>query len=238
MSDGELWTRRDAYARDGAWAPPYVADELRDAHLAEGAYRADAVRAWYRADAAASRAERAQARQEAEEYRALAQEVGAYREALAEVAEARRRWHAATELDRRRAVAADAELRRRQPDAELPPLHPDEGPSRPELDAESAAQAEAGSGNQAEADSGRGSGEPGLNRRDVRAALVAARWAERILAERGQQAELESEDVTRRQEAEALREAEARRSAVRREPAPSRRMVSVEREAPELEAGL
>ena len=34
-TDGELWARRAAYARETAWAPPYVADELRDAHLAE-----------------------------------------------------------------------------------------------------------------------------------------------------------------------------------------------------------
>ena len=118
MSDGELWARRDAYARETAWAPPYVADELRDAHLAEDTYRADAVRAWHRADAAAGEAERAQARQEAGQYSALAQEVGAYREALTEVAEARRRWHAATELDppagagRRRRTAPTAPGRR------------------------------------------------------------------------------------------------------------------------------
>ena len=54
MTDGELWARRDAYARETAWTPPYVADELRDEHLAEDAYRADAVRAWHRADAAAT----------------------------------------------------------------------------------------------------------------------------------------------------------------------------------------
>ena len=114
-SDGELWARRAAYARETAWAPPYVAGELRDAHLAEDTYRADAVRAWHRADAAAERGRAGQARQEAEEYSALAQEVGAYREALTEVAEARRRWHAATELARQRALAADAELRRAPP---------------------------------------------------------------------------------------------------------------------------
>jgi hypothetical protein len=50
-SDGELWSRRAAYARETAWAPPYVADELRSAHIAEDAYRADAVRAWHQADA-------------------------------------------------------------------------------------------------------------------------------------------------------------------------------------------
>ena len=52
-TDGELWARRAAYARETRWAPPYVADELRDAHLAEDTYRADAVLAWHRADAAA-----------------------------------------------------------------------------------------------------------------------------------------------------------------------------------------
>src|SRR6202044_1881817 len=102
-----------AYARETAWAPPYVAGELRDAHLAEDAYRADAVRAWYRADAAANKTDRAEARQEAEQYSALAQEVGAYREALTEVAEARQRWHEASEPARQRGRAADAELPRR-----------------------------------------------------------------------------------------------------------------------------
>ena len=52
-TDGELWARRAAYERETGWAPPYVAGELREAHLAEDTYRADAVRAWHRADAAA-----------------------------------------------------------------------------------------------------------------------------------------------------------------------------------------
>ena len=51
-TDGELWARRAAYARETTWAPPYVAGELRDAHIAEDGYReqltqiADARRAW------------------------------------------------------------------------------------------------------------------------------------------------------------------------------------------------
>jgi hypothetical protein len=110
-TDGELRARRDAYARDAAWAPPYLADELRNAHIAEDTFRAHAVRAWHRADAAAAKDDQARARQQAGGYSALAQEVGAYREALTEVAEARRRWHAATEPDRHQALMADAELR-------------------------------------------------------------------------------------------------------------------------------
>jgi len=183
------------------------------------------VRTWHRADAAASKAERAAARREAEEYSALAQEVGAYREALTEVAGARRRWHAATELDRQRGFAADAELRRRHPDADLPPLHP--------ADESSALKSAAATGQAG----------PGTvpDRRgavlDVKAALAAARVAEKILAERGRQVELDGDDVMRRREAEAMREASARRSAVRQDPAPSRRTMSFELEEPELEAG-
>src|SRR5207247_3208823 len=99
-TNGELWARRAAYEREAKWAPPYVARELRETHIAEDRYRADAVRAWHRMDAAMDETERASAQQEAEQSSALAQEVGAYREALAEIVEARRRWHAATELSR------------------------------------------------------------------------------------------------------------------------------------------
>ncbi len=135
-TDGELWARRAAYEREARWAPPYVVSELREAHLAEDTYRSDAVRVWYRADAAADETERAQAQREAQESSALAQEVDAHREDLAEVAAARRAWHAATELDRQRALMADTELRRRHPGAELPPLHPDEEARQSEHDAE------------------------------------------------------------------------------------------------------
>jgi hypothetical protein len=74
--------------------------------MAENAYRADAVLAWHRADAAVVDADRIRAVEEAEECSALAQEVGAHREALTEVAEARRQWYVATELYRDRALMA------------------------------------------------------------------------------------------------------------------------------------
>jgi AAA domain len=238
-TDGELWARRAAYERETRWAPPYVAGELREAHLAEDTYRADAVRAWHRADAAADEAERAQARQEAEQHSALAQEVGAHREALTEIAAARRAWHAATELDREKALMADTELRRRHPDAELPPLHPEKEPHYSELDAEPDRQEP--SVDQAEADANSVAGRQGEARRDINAALAAARQAQRIIAEREQQADREdqlaSDDVMRRREMEAQQEASARRSAVRQDPAPSRRALSLERDELELEAG-
>ena len=238
MSDGELWARRDAYARETAWAPPHVADEMRSAHLAEDSYRGAAVRAWYRADAAASKADRVQARQEAQQYSALAQEVGAYREALTEVAEARRHWHAATELTRQQALAADAELRRRHPDTALPSLHSDQEAHRTEP---GAATAHSDPASPASRDAPEASEKTSSGRLDVQAALAAARKAEKTLAERDQQAARDAdqagEDLMRRREAEAAEEAAARHAAVRQDPAPSRRAMSLERDELELEAG-
>jgi len=238
MSDGELWTRRDAYARETAWAPPYVADELRNAHLAEDGYRAEALRAWYRADAAADADEQAKARREAEEYSALAQEVGAYRQALTGVADTRSRWHAATEVTRQRALTADAELRQRYPDAELPPLHRGAEAERP------GSGAEAEHSDPAERQAERApdpTEKPRTPQVDLQAAIAAARKAEEILAERQHRADRETEaageDLARRTEAEAVAEAAARGAAVRQDPAPSRHAWSLEREELELEVG-
>ena len=148
------------------------------------------------------------------------------------MAEARRRWHAATELTRQRALAADAELRRRYPDAELPPLHPADEPGQPEPDV--------GAG-RTENPPGPAAQRPSTARVDLQAALAAAREAEEILAQRqhraDRDAELVGEDLMRRREAEVLAEAAARRAAVRQDPAPSRRAPSMDRDELELETG-
>jgi hypothetical protein len=220
-SDGELWAWRADYERETAWAPPYVADELRAAHLAEDAYQADAVRARYRAGAAADRGEQEKGWQEAEQYEALAREVGARRAALTEVAEARRRWHDATGLAREKALNADAELRRRHPNPDLPLLHP-------------------GSQETSESDAARPQAEP--TALDLDAALRAARQAEAIIAERqhqaGQDARQADGDFMRRRQLEAEQLATARRNAVRQDPAPSHQPAAeLEHDEPELEAG-
>lgn len=265
-TDGQLWSWRAAYARDLAWAPPHVAGELREAHLAEDAYRAAAVHAWHRADAATDQDERAQARQEASQFGALAQDVSAYREQLTQVDEARRRWHAATELDRQRALSADNELRRRHPDADLPPLHPD--PATPESTQQASGPAAAtghSSANhtasqgvaQLANDAGYASTQPGAGPArsgrhqavdlqapglDIQATLQAARRADAIIAARERNtvrdADSERDDLMRRRQAQAEQDATARRSAVRQDPAPSHHMQDLEREEPELEAGL
>ena len=186
-SDGELWARRAAYERDLGWAPAYVAGELREAHLAEDYYRAEAVLAWHRADAAADRGERARAVREAHEHSSLAQEVGAFREALTEIAEARRRWYTATEPDRQRAISADAELRRRYPEAAIAPLQLTENTEASAMPAaRPGGQGSAGlpvPGRSAATDQ-----EPATwtaaSQRDIAAAVEAARRAEAILAAR------------------------------------------------------
>ncbi len=205
-TDRDLLAQRAAYAREAAWAPPYVARELREAYLAQARYQADAVLARHRAGAARGRAERSLAWQQAQELSALAEQVRSRRQALEEAAEARQAWHDATDQARQQALAADTELRRRHPGIGLPPMQPQHehsadaaGPAAwPEMD-DVAAPA---------------------------AALEAARQARQILAERERQTcedHLESDDLMRRREAEARREAQARRSAVRQQPMPSRR---------------
>ncbi len=219
-TDGELLALRAAYERETRWAPPYVGRELRNASIAEDTYRADAVHAWHRVDVVIGQVEHDEARREAEGLSALAQEVGARREVLAEIDEARRAWHAATEVSRRRALAADGELRRRHPGIEMPLLHANEeqvGGTEPEA----SVQAE--------------------EIVDLTEALALARTAHQIVAEReeqiGRETEAESDDLMRCREAEALAEADARRTAVWQEPAPSRRAERGHQKELEMEAG-
>lgn len=80
---------------------------------------------------------------------------------------------------------------------------------------------------------------PGAPRLDVKAALAAAKRAEKILADRERQAGREPSTpptTSYAATAEAQQEALARRTAVRQDPAPSRRAMSLERNEPELEA--
>ncbi len=112
-----------ARSREPAWAPPYAAEELRDAHLAEDTCRTGAILAWHQADAARDWAQGSLARQQALALISRAQKAGALRQALGQIAEARAAWHHATEPTRQRALAAETELRRRHPGIDLPPFH-------------------------------------------------------------------------------------------------------------------
>ena len=121
-SDGQLWAWRSAFAREMEWAPPYKGEELAMVRSEIRRAQIDADRA--RRDAQA--AETAEARQR------LAERAGLYerweqmtRDVAARLAQAQvgyDAWEQATGPTRDRAVAADAELRRRHPDTRMEPL--------------------------------------------------------------------------------------------------------------------
>jgi 4-hydroxy-2-oxoheptanedioate aldolase len=125
LRDGLLLQMRDTYPIETAWAPPWVADDLRrtrtgarDAHL--GALRATAEAQTASRDGKDQEASRQQ--QLAASYQAM---HSAYREQetiFAAVMQDRTDWELATRHQRQLAVAADAELRRRHPGQPWPPL--------------------------------------------------------------------------------------------------------------------
>jgi len=149
-ADGSLWLIRDQYQAETAWAPKHVAQEL-------GYVRASAEDAWLRVIRSQAEAEVAQKAGDAELAARHEQQAGhgrlqesAYRmqeSILAALMDDRRAWEAATEPQRRLAVAADTELRRRNPEMRIEPLRsaePDEvtDEQRAELDVLPEAQQE------------------------------------------------------------------------------------------------
>ena len=121
-SDGQLWAWRSAFAREMEWAPPYKGEELA---MVRGEIR--------RAQIDADRARRdVQAADTDEARQRLSQRAGMYaqweqmtHDVAARLAEAQAgydAWEQTTGPTRDRAVAADAELRRRYPDARIEPL--------------------------------------------------------------------------------------------------------------------
>jgi hypothetical protein len=124
-ADGSLWLIRDQYQAETAWAPKRVGRELgyvrastEDARLRVIRREAEAEVARKSGDAGLA------ARHEQQAERSRAQE-SAYRmqeNILAGLMDDRRAWEAATEAQRRLAVAADTELRRRYPEMPIGPL--------------------------------------------------------------------------------------------------------------------
>ena len=137
MPDGMLIHLRDTYPLETAWAPPWVGAELRQARV--GAR--DARLAALRTAAEAAALLRCGQRDQAAEQRALADSYiamhDAYRQretALAVAMDDRADWERATRRQRQLAVAADAELRRRHPGQNWPPLRSAEPEPGPDLE--------------------------------------------------------------------------------------------------------
>jgi conjugative relaxase-like TrwC/TraI family protein len=122
LSEAELTVRRDTYARETGWAPVHVGRELRLARQArsQAAVRKEASQR--EAGLAADRAARQRHEANAAEWGKVGERacgaVGHYESAM----ETREQWERVTEPTRRMALAADLELRRRNPRAQIEPL--------------------------------------------------------------------------------------------------------------------
>ena len=125
LPDGTLLHLRDTYPIETAWAPQWTGSELRQVRIGAADARLAAIRA-----AAEARAARRQGRHETasrEEFLAASYSAmhDAYRQreaVFAAVMGDRQQWEQATRQQRQLAVAADAELRRRNPGQQHPPL--------------------------------------------------------------------------------------------------------------------
>jgi hypothetical protein len=131
MPDGTLLHLRDTYSLETAWAPRWVGDELRQVRTGARDARLAGIRAATEAQAAQRRGQHGEASQQQElaaSYQAL-HDIYAERETIfAGVMADRADWDAATRAQRHLAVAADAELRRRHPARQYPPLRSAEPP--------------------------------------------------------------------------------------------------------------
>jgi hypothetical protein len=136
---GSLWLMRDTYEAETAWAPRFVSPELRSVRT--GAREAEFTRARAAAEARAAEARGDHERAELQKTLARSSQAlrGWYENRAAELEQADddyREWEHATEGARALAVAADAELRRREPGLGLAPLKSAE--AAPVTDAERA----------------------------------------------------------------------------------------------------
>ncbi|MHB1820706.1 MAG: MobF family relaxase [Streptosporangiaceae bacterium] len=116
LSDGQLLARRRAYQAETAWAPKYVARELRAARRQEQLSRIEATRHAHEAAAATRRGEADRTglhEQAARSWTALGSRATQIRETLAAAQDTRAEWEAITEPTLRLARAADLELKRR-----------------------------------------------------------------------------------------------------------------------------
>ena len=141
MPDGRLLHLRDTYPVETAWAPPYVADELRQVRAAAWDARLADLRAAAEARVAGQRGDHGHAasqRKLAAGYQALEQAYRQRETVFAQTMADRADWDQATRAQRQLAVAADAELRRRHPGQYFAPLRsaepePATGAQRAEL---------------------------------------------------------------------------------------------------------
>jgi DNA transposition AAA+ family ATPase len=121
-SDGQLWAWRSAFGREMVWAPPYKGDDLAVVRAEIRRTEIEADRARRHAQAAANPDTRERLADRAAVLGQWQQMTRDLAERLAEAQAGYDAWEQATGPTRSRAVAADAELRRRYPDRSIEPL--------------------------------------------------------------------------------------------------------------------
>jgi hypothetical protein len=122
MPDGRLWLMRDTYTAETAWAPRHIGKELRLARLGAANAELGAIRAAAEADAARKNGNHDRAGQHenlAVSYQMMRDRYQQQETLFAQTMADRLEWDHATTSSRHLAVAADAELRRRHPDARI-----------------------------------------------------------------------------------------------------------------------
>jgi conjugative relaxase-like TrwC/TraI family protein len=141
-ANGSLWLIRDQYQAETAWAPRHVGRELGQVRASAEDARLRVIRSQAEAEVArkAGDGELAARHDQHADHSHIQESAYRMQETiLAGLMDDRRAWEAATEPQRRLAVAADTELRRRYPDMRIEPLRsaePEEvtGEQRAELD--------------------------------------------------------------------------------------------------------
>jgi AAA domain/TrwC relaxase len=124
-ADGSLWLVRDQYQAETAWAPKHVGRELGYVRASAEDARLRVIRSEAEAEVAQKAGEAELAARHEQQARHSRLQQSAYRtqeNILAGLMDDRRAWEAATEPQRRLAVAADTELRRRYPEMRIEPL--------------------------------------------------------------------------------------------------------------------
>ena len=120
-SDSQLRLRHRAYQQEAAWAPPYVADDLRLARLQVRTAFENLVREKHEIRAAGDAGMAARHEQLAASWREMQATAIRISDALAQADETRQQWQQLTEPTRQAALAADQELRRRHPEQAAEP---------------------------------------------------------------------------------------------------------------------
>ena len=143
LLEASLWHMRDTYKAETGWAPPHVGRQLRGVRLAAEDARQLAIRSQAEATAATDAETAERHTRMAASAEALQPAYRRIEARLEEAMDDRRAWEQITAAARRLAVAADSELRRRNPDKPIEPLRSAE-PRGPEYDEITKPQPEAG----------------------------------------------------------------------------------------------